>query len=335
VAGWAGNQNWVSRLNGITGAYIDSASFSIDTITASLAVTLDSVGNVYVGGQTSQSPGVAKPWVGVYPPGLVAPTWSHVLTNDWTATAFIGGVAVDSTGGAVYAVGGVTSAGRGEDILLAKLDLAGVVAWTYTVDGGGGRSDEGRACALASNGDLLIAGSKTRAAGTYSDLWAARMTSGRTFLWDYLVDGPAGTVDSGLGLAVDAQGVRVVGFLSDPGSPSPPRYYVADLVESSTTLTTSDGPTVPRASPNPFRPGRGGPFDASSITFRSLPAGSAVRVYTLAGELVADLKDDNSDGLVVWDAKNSSGKDAVAGVYLFVVDPGQGAVTRGKVVIIR
>ncbi len=86
----------------------------------------------------------------------------------------------------------------------------------------------------------------------------------------------------------------------------------------------------PRAAPNPFRPG-----SATGITFRDLPAGATVRLYTLAGEPVTVLTDTDNDGVIVWDVKNPRGRDLASGVYLYVVTPRSGRVTRGKVVIIR
>ncbi|MFC1522286.1 fibronectin type III domain-containing protein [Elusimicrobiota bacterium] len=62
--------------------------------------------------------------------------------------------------------------------------------------------------------------------------------------------------------------------------------------------------------PNPFRPGRG----HQVMNFSNLPANAKLRIYTLLGELVRELKT-NSSGLASWDGKNKSGYNAASGVY--------------------
>jgi hypothetical protein len=88
-------------------------------------------------------------------------------------------------------------------------------------------------------------------------------------------------------------------------------------------------------SPNPFRPGSGGSNDAANMTFRSVPAGGTLRLYTTSGRLVYEAADSDGDGMVVWDARNSSGKPAASGVYFYVAKGPDGTVKRGKVVVIR
>jgi hypothetical protein len=68
--------------------------------------------------------------------------------------------------------------------------------------------------------------------------------------------------------------------------------------------------------PNPFRPPRGD----TKVTFAHLPANTRIRIYTLAGEKVADLNADNATGLAAWDGNNGSGNHAASGVYLALVE---------------
>jgi hypothetical protein len=91
----------------------------------------------------------------------------------------------------------------------------------------------------------------------------------------------------------------------------------------------------PHAAPNPFRPGSNGAYDASGITFSEIPAGSTIRIYTLVGELVAELTDVDGNGMESWNVKNNSGKDLASGVYVYVIVPASGPAVRGKVVIVR
>ncbi|PKL41780.1 MAG: hypothetical protein CVV39_09050 [Planctomycetes bacterium HGW-Planctomycetes-1] len=62
------------------------------------------------------------------------------------------------------------------------------------------------------------------------------------------------------------------------------------------------------------------------FTFVNLPSGSVIKVYTLAGELVATIDKG------IWDAKNDDGRVVASGVYFFVVE-NEGSV--GKLAVIR
>jgi len=70
--------------------------------------------------------------------------------------------------------------------------------------------------------------------------------------------------------------------------------------------------------PNPMRPmvNRG-----ALMTFRNLPKGARVRLYTYIGELVNDLTAGGT-GLVAWDGKNRSGSWVASGVYLALIESG-------------
>ncbi len=105
-----------------------------------------------------------------------------------------------------------------------------------------------------------------------------------------------------------------------------------DLGGTATTVFTSSELQV---SPNPFRPGSGGPMDADGVTFSNIPAGATIRLYTPIGVLVAELEDDNSDGQALWNGRNRGGKMVASGVYIFVVKGKDGTTRRGKVMVVR
>lgn len=81
--------------------------------------------------------------------------------------------------------------------------------------------------------------------------------------------------------------------------------------------------------PNPFKPSSGQDF----VTFRNIPLSSKITITTLSGELVRELSGNTSTD-VVWDAKNSEGKDLASGVYYYRVDFQSGSST-GKLAVIR
>lgn len=82
------------------------------------------------------------------------------------------------------------------------------------------------------------------------------------------------------------------------------------------------------AFPNPFRTG-----ETNSVTITVPTAlqsrGTSIRIYTMDGRLVRDLKTNTT-----WDGKNDSGKQVASGVYLVHVKTDAGTQT-GKLAVIR
>jgi len=96
--------------------------------------------------------------------------------------------------------------------------------------------------------------------------------------------------------------------------------------------------------PNPYRGGAawdrppvlGDPF-GRHIDFLGLPRAKAtIRIYTVAGDLVAQEEHDgrNGDGQAPWNLISRNGQDIESGIYLFTVDSPLGNQT-GRFVIIR
>lgn len=82
-----------------------------------------------------------------------------------------------------------------------------------------------------------------------------------------------------------------------------------------------------RAYPLPWRPGSGGKFDSApgtyGITFDNLPGKTEIKIFTIGGQLVRELKLTAADlGVKVWDGKNSAGVKAASGVYLAHIKSG-------------
>jgi len=82
--------------------------------------------------------------------------------------------------------------------------------------------------------------------------------------------------------------------------------------------------------PNPFKPSEG----HTTITFTNLSSISTVKIYTLTGQLVRTIIENDGDAQVTWDVKNSAGEDVVSGLYLYVVKSADD-IKRGKLVVIR
>ena len=96
--------------------------------------------------------------------------------------------------------------------------------------------------------------------------------------------------------------------------------------------------------PNPYRasadwelPAIPGDSRTHHIDFMGLPhAPCRIRVWTLVGDLVADLHHDGSGGSgeMSWDLISRNGQDVVSGVYVFTLDSDLGRQT-GRFVVIR
>jgi len=69
--------------------------------------------------------------------------------------------------------------------------------------------------------------------------------------------------------------------------------------------------------PNPLRPARG----HQGMTFSNMPAGATLRLYTLSGEYVRELRADGA-GTALWDGRDDDGESAASGVYLVRVNGG-------------
>jgi hypothetical protein len=120
-------------------------------------------------------------------------------------------------------------------------------------------------------------------------------------------------------------------------------------------LTNLDSLVTPRAEarasaggvwvvPNPYRahapwerPAVAGDTFGRHVDFLGMPRERAVvRVYTVAGDLVAELPHDGSggNGQMRWNLISRNGQDIMSGIYYFVVSSPLGS-QRGKFVVMR
>ncbi|UCH63364.1 MAG: hypothetical protein JSU77_02610 [Fidelibacterota bacterium] len=74
----------------------------------------------------------------------------------------------------------------------------------------------------------------------------------------------------------------------------------------------------------------------AQIQFINLPEGeSTIRVYTLSGDFLIEIVNDDGDSFESWDLITRKQGDIVSGVYLFVVEDADGNTKVGKFVVIR
>jgi hypothetical protein len=92
------------------------------------------------------------------------------------------------------------------------------------------------------------------------------------------------------------------------------------------------------AYPNPIKPNSpGSSYYAQKLTFKALTPAAIIKVFNIAGELVATLnKTDTSVDTYAWDMTNDNGEKLASGVYIFFATNPEDRITKkGKFAIIK
>ena len=136
----------------------------------SLAIAVDSSGNVYVTGYTSVG-GLGQEFLITKYNTSGTIQWQRTLSGTGDDQGY--GVAVDSSGD-VYVVGQTTSAGAGNfDILIAKYNASGTIQWQRIL--GGTDREEGKGIAVDNSGNVYVTGlTESAGSGSY-DLLIAKL----------------------------------------------------------------------------------------------------------------------------------------------------------------
>jgi flagellar hook assembly protein FlgD len=66
----------------------------------------------------------------------------------------------------------------------------------------------------------------------------------------------------------------------------------------------------------------------------NLASASTIKIYTIMGELVAQLESDSQGNDVRWDVRNEDGDNVASGVYIYQIKNSY-SEKRGKLIIIR
>ena len=121
---------------------------------------------------------------------------------------------------------------------------------------------------------------------------------------------------------------------SCPNLNSKDRNLTGPVFVSGAATTNVEGVFVV---PNPYRGGeRWDEAGTNRVQFFNLPAKVTVRVYTMAGDLVRELRhDDPLSGNLTWNLKNADGQDVASGIYLFHALSDEGFEQKGHFVVIR
>ena len=82
--------------------------------------------------------------------------------------------------------------------------------------------------------------------------------------------------------------------------------------------------------PIPFNPDKA---VGGTLKFKGLPEGARVSVYTVSGELVRELTEQN--GTAYWDGRNKGGVMVSIGSYAYVIKKDKETLKRGRIVVQR
>ena len=307
---------------------------------SALAVVAAPSGSAYAAGYVSL-PGRGKDiWIGKFSKNAALLGY---VTIDGTAGAddYASGLALEPDGTLVV-TGATTTAGRNLDAWIGHFADSGTaftVQWLWSVTLDGGEGDNDLVACVATDpaaGAVFVTGMVDRPTSVFGDVWTAAFSPAGALTWEQDRDFSGHYQDEGRGIAYDAAAARLAVVGSVYADDNTFRFYTAVFENSSTTMATSVIPTGVRAYPHPYRPGSGGGQDAAGVVLNGTGAGATVRIYTLRGELVAELTDTDGDAQVAWDGTNQgSGKAAASGVYVYIVTPLKGSRARGKLVIVR
>jgi len=132
---------------------------------------------------------------------------------------------------------------------------------------------------------------------------------------------------------------RFEGDLIDNGGISPfPGHGNQTPIQINEPLSVGeDGVEEIFVVPNPLRMGAGFPRDEGGVvTFKNIPEGSKILVFTTAGDRIIDLEPESIlAGNLHWDTRNSSGEAIVSGIYIYKVEIPAKDDYWGRLIVIR
>jgi hypothetical protein len=166
-------------------------------------------------------------------------------------------------------------------------------------------------------------------------LYAISMISGSYILSSPLMTVAGGTAQSASFIVNSAIGQSAQGNASSASYQSQIGSNQIQTATVSLPPASTDLSQV-YAFPNPFKPGTGGQFDASYITFNKLTDQVTIKIYNYSGVCVATLnKTDRSVDYYQWNTTNDSGEKLASGVYIYLIKNTAGQSAKGKFSIIR
>ncbi|MFO7654105.1 MAG: hypothetical protein R6X25_09820 [Candidatus Krumholzibacteriia bacterium] len=125
-------------------------------------------------------------------------------------------------------------------------------------------------------------------------------------------------------------------FAGDPHSPFDGEGNRQAFQVNFPVQPAPDGPEI-YAFPNPLRGGTGFPGgEGDQVVFANLPQNSRVLVFTMAGDIVAEVGPESQvESNIYWRARNSDNQLLASGIYIWKVEMPERGDFWGRLVIIR
>lgn len=204
------------------------------------AVAVAPDGGVLVVGDTYVDGDGGELWLARYEPDG-ALTWSthHGATPGEDYQDAGRGLAVGA-GGEIFVTGFSYAPGTGFDVLIARFDADGALAWSSRHDGPASGLDAGAAIVVDREGAVIVAGTVDTGAEAADDVWIARLRPDGVLTWETRYDHGVGGNDraGGLALAPDGLGFALAGSV-EVGAPG-------QLLGTDAWLARYDGDGQPR-----------------------------------------------------------------------------------------
>ena len=296
-------EEWVARYNGPANSYDDARG-----------IALDSLGNVYVTGNSRES-GTRNDYATIKYDSAGNELWVARYNGPANSYDVANDIAVDSSGN-VYVTGRSVGSGTLSDYATIKYDSDGNELWVARYNGPGNYIDCAYGIALDSLGNVYVTG-ESHGSGTVGDYATIKYDSAGNELWVARYNGPGNSYDYATGIALDSSGnVYVTGNSRESGT----RNDYATIKYSQPFIVY----------PNPYKP----PEGHTQITFSGLSEDVRVRIFSISGELIIDRQIAGQSSWV-WDGKNERGEAVARGIYIYLITNSEGGKKIGKIAIIR
>ncbi|MBS4015477.1 MAG: SBBP repeat-containing protein [Candidatus Latescibacteria bacterium] len=214
---------WVRRYNG-PGNSADTAR----------AIAVDDSGNIYVAGaSTGSGTNLDCTTVKYNADGDIV--WESRYNGAGNSADGANAIAIDGAGN-IYVSGYSTGAGSGADFVTIKYNSNGETLWVRSYNGPGNSTDNARAIALDSSGNVYVTGySRSTSASGSEDYATIKYNSAGVQQWVARYNGPGNSHDGAAAIALDAQGnVYVTGE----------SYSTSTLTDHATIKYNSAGDTL-------------------------------------------------------------------------------------------
>jgi uncharacterized delta-60 repeat protein len=197
-----GKVQWLARYNGPANSFDQAA-----------AVAVDSLGNVYITGASSDGNSNDYATVKYNPVGIEQ--WVRRYNGTGNSFDNARAIAVDRAGN-VYITGSSTGTALRYDYTTIKYNSSGTEQWVKRYNGPGNVDDEANAIALDENGNVYITGT-SGGTDTRNDYCTIKYNKDGSELWVKRYNGPSGSFDYASDIALDKAGNVIVTGHS-PGS---------------------------------------------------------------------------------------------------------------------